>query len=390
MKKLLMLNASVFEIPLILTAKDQGFYVITTGNNPKAPAHKFADRYVMFDYSDYDGMVNLSKKLEIDAISQGCSDNCALTAAYISEQLGMSGHDSFENARIIHRKDFFKEFIAKSNMLSPKAQKFTNFNDAKNYDISNILPLIVKPNDQAGGKGVTKVCNTKEYLIALDKAFSQSNARSIVVEPFLEGSLHSFTTFIINGKVRAYATFNDYSFMNKFLTNSGVTPADNGEVAERLLIPEVEKFVAELKLVDGLLHMQYIMHNKKPWIIEMMRRMPGNNYVTALSRATGIDWYYWIIRAEAGLNCEDMPKHVRSNKYYGYHAIMSDKNGVFNGIEIDNEFKKKVTDFVEFEYKGKVIDDYLYQKFGLIQFCFDNSKEKDKLMKNINKLVHCI
>ena len=390
MKRLLMLNASYFEIPLILSAKNQGFYVITTGNNPNAPAHKYGDEYAKFDYSDYDGMVNLAKDLKINAISQGCSDNCALTAAYIGEKLGLKGHDSFENAQIIHRKDYFKNFVSKYKIHSPLAYKFNNINEALKLNVKSKLPLIVKPNDQAGGKGVTKVCDVEEYKNAIDKAFSKSNAKSIVVESFIDGSLHSFTTFIVNKKVKACATFNDYSFVNKFLTNSGISPADNAELAQKLLIPEVEFIADKLGLVDGLLHMQYIMKNGQPWIIEMMRRMPGNNYVTALTRATGIDWYDWIIKAEAGKNCEGIPESILRNKYYGYHAVMSDKNGIFHGLKVEKTFEKYLIDLIEYEEAGAKIDDYLYQKFGLAQFYLNDEKEKDYYMKKINEMIYCI
>lgn len=257
-------------------------------------------------------------------------------------------------------------------------------------NVKSKLPLIVKPNDQAGGKGVTKVCDVEEYKNAIDKAFSKSNAKSIVVESFIDGSLHSFTTFIINKKVKACATFNDYSFVNKFLTNSGISPADNAELAQKLLIPEVEFIADKLGLVDGLLHMQYIMKNGQPWIIEMMRRMPGNNYVTALTRATGIDWYDWIIKAEAGKNCEGIPESILRNKYYGYHAVMSDKNGIFHGLKVEKTFEKYLIDLIEYEEAGAKIDDYLYQKFGLAQFYLNDEKEKDYYMKKINEMIYCI
>ena len=51
MKKLLMLNASMYEIPLIYAAKELGFYVITTGNNSSAPGHKAADEYAKLKLS---------------------------------------------------------------------------------------------------------------------------------------------------------------------------------------------------------------------------------------------------------------------------------------------------------------------------------------------------
>lgn len=387
MKKLLMLSASVFEIPLIQKAQENGFYVITTGNNKNSPGHKISDEYAPFDYSDYPGMVELGRRLKIDAISQGCSDNCALVASYMGEKLGLKGHDTFINAQIIHRKDKFKEFVKKEGIKSPNAEYFSYIEKAKGYDVISNLPLIVKPADQAGGKGVSVVYDEASYISAVEKAFDISNNKRIVVEQYIKGTLHSFMSFIIDKKVVSYATLNDYSYANKYMTNTGVSPADNHEKAVKALIPEINKVAQKLELVDGLLHMQYIDREGEYWIIEMMRRMPGNNCTTAASRAFGIDWRDWIIRAEAGMNCSGIPKQTISDKLYGYHAVMSNRNGIYNGLDINNEIKNQIIDITEYEEPGSVIDDYLYQKLALVQFYLKNSIQKDELIGRINDII---
>lgn len=389
MKKLLMLSASIFEIPLIQAAQAQGYYVITTGNNARAPGHKVSDEYAAFDYSDYEGMVKLAETLKIDAISQGCSDNCALVAAYMGEKLGLRGHDTYENAQIIHRKDKFKQFVKESGMKSPAAYYYENVEEAMEQELKADVPLIVKPSDQAGGKGVSTVCDPKAYEKAVIKAFQMSRDGRIVVEPFIEGTLHSLSTFIIDGRVKAYATLNDYSYANRYLTNTGVSPADHWEKAIEFLIPETEKAAQKLGLVDGLLHMQYIERRGEFWIIEMMRRMPGNNCTTAAARASGIDWRDWIIRAEAGEDCHGIPSPKMPDKIYGYHAIMSGCNGIYQGYDVAAEFQKYIIDIIEYDAPGTVIDDYMYQKFGLVQFYFHNAEEKERYIKRIDDLIKC-
>ena len=389
MKRLLMLSASVFEIPLIQAAQAQGYYVITTGNNANAPGHRLSDEYAAFDYSDYEGMVNLAEKLKIDAISQGCSDNCALVAAYMGEKLGLGGHDTYENAQIIHRKDRFKQFAKEAGIKSPVAHYYESAEEALAQDMTEDIPLIVKPSDQAGGKGVSTVYDLDAYQKAVKKAFNISRGGRIVVEPFIEGTLHSLSTFIIDQRVAAYTTLNDYSFANKFLTNTGVSPADNWEPAIKFLIPETEKVAQKLGLVDGLLHMQYIERQGEFWIIEMMRRMPGNNCTTTAARASGIDWRDWIIRAEAGEDCHGIPTPKVPDKIYGYHAIMSDRNGIYQGYDVSAEFKKNIIDIREYDSPGTVIDDYMYQKFGLVQFYFNNNEEKERYIRRIDDLIRC-
>lgn len=389
MKKLLMLSASIFEIPLIQAAQAQGYYVITTGNNPNAPGHETADEYAPFDYSDYEGMVELARRLNIDAISQGCSDNCALVAAYMGEKLGLKGHDTYINAQIIHRKDKFKQFVLENGIKSPVARCYKSVEEALELEMEEDMPLIIKPSDQAGGKGVSTVYDRGAYEQAVVKAFQKSRDCRIVVEPYIEGTLHSLSTFIIDQRVAAYATLNDYSYQNKYMTNTGVSPADHWEKAVEALIPEAEKIAGILGLVDGLLHMQYIERRGEFWIIEMMRRTPGNNCTTASARASGIDWRDWIIRAEAGEDCRGIPTPKYPDKIYGYHAVMSCDNGIYLGFDIADEIKSNIIDIAEYETPGTVIDDYLYQKFGLIQFFFRDEREKNQYIHKINELIKC-
>ncbi len=388
MKKLLMLSASIFEIPLIRAAQAQGYYVITTGNNAKAPGHAVSDEYINFDYSDYDGMVTMAKNVGIDAISQGCSDNCALVAAYMGEKMGIPGHDSFENAQIIHRKDKFKQFAAEYGIHSPVAKYYNNIEEALTYSIDNSA-VILKPSDQAGGKGVSVVNNFPAYEQAVKQAFAISKEGKIVVEPFIQGTLHSLSTFIVDGSIVAYATLNDYSFQNKYLTNTGVSPADHWQEATEKLLPEVEKVVNQLELVDGLLHMQYIKSGNDYWIIEMMRRTPGNNRTTALSRASGIDWRDWIIRAESGQDCHGIPLAKKPDRIYGYHAVMGERNGIYQGVEINPEFRRHIIEFEEYDALGTIVDDYMYQKFGMVQFFFETEAEKEKYIHDIDCLIKC-
>ena len=93
------------DIPLILSAKKLGYYVITTGNRPEELGHFYSDEYHHTDYSDLKAMLTLSKQLKINAICACCNDFSALSSAYVAENLGLPGHDSYETTKIIHHKD---------------------------------------------------------------------------------------------------------------------------------------------------------------------------------------------------------------------------------------------------------------------------------------------
>ena len=387
-KRLLMLHATTSEIPFILAARHLGYYVITTSTMPHYPGHKYADEYIYGNYNDYDEMIRLCQEHGIDAISQGCSDDCALTAAYVGEKLGMKGHDSYENARIIHRKDDFKRFAAENNILTPISHSFTDIESAMKFEEQLHYPVIVKPNDLGGGQGIHIAESRKEYSECVKNAFERSHEKHIVVEPFIRGTLHSLNTFIIDQKVVSYCTANDYSFKNQYLTNAGLAPADGGAEAAKVLIPETERVAGLLGLVDGQLHMQYIVdRNGQPWIIEMMRRNIGNNWMTMITDTIGVNWPEWCIRAEAGLDCRGIAPPREPDGYYGYYSAMAPQNGIVRKIHIKPEFQPFVYQYMEWVDPGHEIKNYMGEKIASLSFFFKTEEEKKYFIPRLNEMV---
>lgn len=385
-----MMSAQISDIALIKQAKEMGLYVITSGNNPRLPGHAYGDEYAPFDYSDYEGITGLAEKLQVDAVSQGCSDNCALTASYIGEKLGLKGHDTFENAQIIHRKDYFKKFAGEIGLQSPVSKRIFSVNDACRFGEQYGYPIIVKPTDLGGGQGISVAYDESQLEEAVRKAIDASRVKHVIVEQYLTGATFSFTTFIVKQKVVYYCTFNDYSYKNKYMTNYGTVPADNEAMVVDELIRETEKVAKALNLVDGLLHMQYMVKDGHPMIIEMMRRMPGNDSTTASSNYTGVNVREWVLRAECGEDLSSFPLCKYSDRIFGYHTIMSAENGILDHIEISEEFRKFVLSYDRWEEDGTVIDNYLNQKFGVVQFAFDTVEEKDKYLRKINEHIRVL
>ncbi len=390
-RKLLMLNASEHEIPFILAARALGFYVITTSTKREYAGHRYADEYIYGNYNDYDEMISLCKREGITAVSHACTDDCALSAAYIGEKMGFKGHDTYENACIIHRKDRFKDFCKKNHVISPVSEAFTSVDTAIDYEPNCKYPMIIKPTDMAGGIGIKVVGNRAEYIDAIKDAFEKSHEKHVVVESYIEGTLHSLSTFIVDQKVVAYATEDDLSSFNKYMTNHGIWNASDWDRAKDILIPETERIAGILNLVDGNLHMQYIQDNDgKPWIIEMMRRNIGNNNMMAMTHCYGLNWPEWIIRAEAGMDCHNIPKLTKPNCYSGYYMVMSPRNGVFDHIEIAPEFKKYVYQQYTWREPGHVISNYLMEKMGSILFSFDTKEEKDRFVDQLDNMMYVV
>lgn len=385
-KKILILNGSHSEIPLIKSAKKLGFYVITSGNSPELIGHKFADEYHYADYSNIQEILSLSKKLNIDAICSCANDFGLITASYVSEKLCIPSHDNYETILQLHIKDNFKDFAQKNNILTPKAKWYSVLDEAITDKTSHNYPVIIKPVDMSGGKGITKVSNYENYENAVKLAYDFSRRKKIVVEEFIEGTYHSLTTFILNKKVVFYFSDNEYSFINPYFVSTSAAPASNINIILNDLICDSEKIATLLNLQDGIFHIQYIYKDKKAYIIEITRRCSGDLYPYPVNIATGIDWAEWIVKSETGIDCSDFP-FVKQQGFCGRHCIMSSKNGVVKNVIIDDSLKKNIVDSFVWWKKGDKINNFLTDKLGVLILKYNSHEEMLKKTNNINNLV---
>lgn len=389
MKKLLILNGSHSEIPLILAGKKLGYYVITGGNRPDLIGHKYSDEYVNCDFSDPELVYNTFKDKGLDAVCSCANDFGAITAAYLSDKLGLPGHDTYENALLIHHKDKFKAFAAKKNVPTPAAKSFDDIEAAVSSKTIWQYPIMVKPVDLTGGKGVTKVDNEDEYEKAIEKAFKMSRKKTIVAEEFVEGSQHSFSTFLVNKKVIAFYSDNEYSDFNRFLVSTSGGPATDVDFVKDILISEAEKIASALNLHDGVFHYQYIMSkDKKPHILEITRRCSGDMYPVPVQHATGIPWAEWIVRAECGMDCGDLASGQYTQKIFGgRHCIMGEKEGTVKSVLIADELRNNIYEQFMWGGEGSLIADHTVDKIGILFLEFSSEQEMLDKCKRIRYLV---
>ncbi|MCM8796077.1 MAG: ATP-grasp domain-containing protein [Candidatus Omnitrophica bacterium] len=390
-KKLLIPGGGYADIPLIEAAKELNFYVITASNRAQDMGHEYADEYYLIDYSDLEAMLELSMKLKIDAICAGSNDFCALTSAYVAEKLNLPGHDSFETSMIIHHKDKFRRFAIENNILCPYAEGFSDIDTAFKEIKKFIFPVIVKPVDRTGGKGISVLSfyNEEEIKFALQKAFMFSKAKRIVIENFITGTRHGFSSFIVNGKIKFYFVDNEHYFKNPFLVSGASTPSIVSEEVEKRLCLEIEKIISRLSLKDGIVHVQFIVHKNLPYIIEICRRSPGDLYTRFVEISTGFKEAYWIIRSSAGLDCNAI-EMTRPKGFFTRHCIMSEKPGKLKEIIFDHSIERNIIEKFLWYRPGDIIEDYLTAKFGIVFLKFDSMEEmlyKSERMQELIKVI---
>lgn len=384
MKKILILNGSFCEQPIIIKAKEMGYYVVTTGNAPELVGHQFADEYIPEDYSNKEAILKLVKDNGIEGIVSCANDFGVITSAYVAEQMGWKGHDTYENALILHHKDKFKKYCAQKNLPSPLSVVFDDENVCMEYVKNCEFPIIVKANDLTGGKGIMKAYNQEEAEMAVKNAFERSREKHIVVEPFIEGTQHTIITFVYQGKVMASTSCNCYSPINPYLIQSETFPAEGIELVQEQLHGVIEGIVADLHLADGIFALQYMMKDGKPYIIEMMRRIFGNQLTTILEANTGFPWEEAYIRVALGMNLDGLEKREPLYPFCGHHGIMKTENGMVNSVTIPDKIQKHIFKRIDMLESGDKIDDYLNQRVAYIYYHYDSLEEINSAVRTFN------
>ncbi len=377
MKKILIVGGSHSEIPLVEAAKKLGLYVVTTGNQPHGLAHRYADEYRACDYSDKDAVLRLMRECRADYLCFGAHDLSMLAVAYTAERLGIDTFDDFETTSILHHKHRFKTFAAEHAVRTPRAYAFDRKDEAAEYMRSHSLPLIVKPVDMGGGKGICIVKNESQIDDALDRAFQISKMKNIVVEAFFEGTLHSLSMFVHKGRVAFYYADDEHPCIdNPFGVCTSASPSAGFDKVKKVLIDETNRVIRLLHLKDGLLHMQYLQNGNDFSIVEYTRRMPGDLYNVPVEVSTGMPYAETIVWFACGFetHIDERPQ----NAYVSRHCLVTRH---FDGVVLDAEIK------------GNVFDELVWgdaqgtPKKGILFLKYNSHEEMQDKTRRIHELI---
>lgn len=348
-KKLMLLGGIRYLLPVIKTAHEQGYYVITADYLPDNIAHKYSDKYVNVSIIDKEAVLKVAKEEEIDGIMSFGVDPGVVTASYVQNQMGLPSFGPYESVVILQNKDKFRTFLRDNGFNVPWAYGFATKEDAWNNREKFDYPLIVKPTDSAGSKGCTRVDCEEELLNAIDYAFKYTISGHIIIEEFLEkkGCSSDTDSYSYEGNLK-FVSFNaqrfDANAVNPYTPAAYSWPSTFTQEEELYLTSEIQRLISLLKLKTVVFNIETrIATNGKPYIMELTPRGGGNRLCEMLRYATGVDMITAITRAMVG----DEPEPIEQKPYNGHWAeviLHADNDGEFVGLQIDPLLPAKVVE----------------------------------------------
>ena len=345
-KKLMLLGGLRYLLPVIESAHKLGYYVITCDYLPDNIAHKYSDEYHNVSIIDKEAVLALAKELQIDGIMSFAVDPGVVTAAYVQEQMGLPAFGPYESVCILQNKDRFRNFLTQHGFNVPKAKGFASIEEAMAEKYWYPWPVIVKPTDSAGSKGVTRVDRLEDLRPALEVAFAHSLSKRVIVEEFIEkaGCSSDTDSFSVDGELK-FVSFSAQRFdehaPNPYTPSAYSWPSTMTAEQEAELTSEIQRLLKLLGMRTSIYNIETrVGTNGKPYIMEVSPRGGGNRLAEMLRFATGVDLITNAVRAAVG----DEVVAVEQKPYNGHWAeviLHADKDGHFFSLDMDSMFKEK-------------------------------------------------
>jgi len=389
MKKLLLLGGLRYLIPVIEAAHKHGIYVITCDYIPNNIAHQYSDKYYNVSITDKEAVLELARKLKIDGIMSFAVDPGVLTAAYVAEELGLPSCGSFESIKILQNKALFRKFLADNDFNVPKAFGVTTFDEALvNVDLLK-MPIIVKPVDAAGSKGVVKVESKSELKQAFEFARSFSLTKQVIVEEFIEkkGFSSDSDGFSVDGKLIC-ASFNRQYFddvaSNPYTPSAYSWPSSFTAEQEKNLKSELQRLVTLLNLKTSVYNIEVRVDNEeKPYIMEFTPRGGGNRLSEMIRFGTGVDFITNAIRAAVGIPTENI-NPLKFDSFWSEIILHSNEKGNFSSVFVDEKYKNNIFEVDVWVKKGEPIRTFqgANDAIGTLVLRFETQLELEFFMNN--------
>lgn len=396
-KKLMLLGGSRYLMPIIDIAHKLDIYVITVDYFPNNIAHQFSDKYVNLSVIDKEAVLSAARNLRIDGIMSFACDPGVVTAAYVAENMGLPFQCSYEATNILQDKGLFRKFLTENGFNCPHAKRYDDkLSPFLDIDYFN-WPVIVKPVDSAGSKGITRVDRVSDLANAIEIAVNGSRSGAFIIEDFLifEGYHSSTDPFTVEGELR-FATYSDQLFDpeadNPYTPAFIIWPSTMKEEYQHQLTSEIQRLMKLLNVGTGIYNIETCVANGKPYIMEVSPRGGGCKIAELQRLAYGVDLIEAEVRKAVGLPLDNIVQTECDGHWCEMviHARPGEE-GLLESIFVDDRIREnylRVTDIGL--KKGEYVQPFTGANMALgdIFLRFDSREKLDEVMGQVKNWLH--
>lgn len=397
-KKLLIIGGDSFSVDIVKTAQSMGIYTIVTDwyDTKRSPAKLVADEFWNTSIEDYDLLTKQIKEHHVDGILTGFTDSYLLAYQHLCEMNNLPSYGTKEQFEILTNKALYKEWCKRFNV--PTIQQY----NASDTDIQ--FPVIIKPVDGSGSRGL-HICHNKEELqdaIAASKKSSKQG--EVIIERYMTGrEVTIFWTFV-DGKYYLSAIGNRHVKQNQ---GENVIPLPVGYTFPSIVTPKYQREVEEqakqmfskLGIQNGMMFMQCKIEDGTCYVYDIGYRLTGSMEYKILEVVSGYNPLKMLINfALTGkMIDEDISTKVNPTTMspsYNVSCLCAPGTiAAINGCDILME-EEGIIDSILTHFPGETITEemkgLLTQITVRVLGSVKNQEELFSTMKHIGETIHII
>lgn len=352
MKKLLILGAGIYQVPLIKRAKAMGLYTIVASIPGDYPGFQYADKVVYENTIDSEAILRIAKEEKVDGVCTTGTDVAIITVGTVCDALHLRGL-SYEAAKIACDKSLMKQAYRDSDVRTAEF-RYVPLNGPLEAAVeiceSIGYPVIFKAIDSSGSRGITRVDGRETIQKAIDAVASVTHKDEYLIEKYLVGDEFGAQAFVQDGKLEFVLPHGDYVFHGDTGVPIGhYAPYDLPELMDDIY-SETEKAIRAMKLDNCAINADFMLCDGKPYVLEIGARGGATCLVELVSLYFGYDYYEKILRVALGEHVDFAPVNDKRVPNAS-HLLTSDRDGVIREIVDGNTVGEGGVEEVLFDYK---------------------------------------
>lgn len=349
MKKILILGAGIYQVPLIKTAKRLGIYTIVSSMPGNYPGFEFADKIYYEDTTNADAILKLATDENIDGIVTTGTDVAVITIGKVCDSLCLKGI-SYEAAKAATDKMLMKSKYEKYGVRTARFRKIY-FDDEDYRDkLEGLnLPLMFKSVDASGSRGIIKVNDPSEFDNAKAVVADNTHSDYFIIEEFVDGEEFGAQAFVKDGEIQFILPHGDYVFKGDTGVPIGhYAPYKLPEKVIEDMEVQLHNAIKSMGLDNCAINADFILSDNKVYVLEIGGRCGATCLAELVSIYYGYDYYENILLTALG---EDVDFHSDKKTPNASKLITSDRDGIIKYQAYRNLDNPNILE-VQFDYKA--------------------------------------
>ena len=401
-KRLLILGGSRISGEIVRKAKEMGIYTIVTDWYPveDSPAKQIADEYFMTSTSDVPAMVQLIKDKNIDGVTTGFTDSVLPYYADMCRQANLPSYGTRKQFEILTDKNKYKKLCKKFNV--PVIEEYDiQEEDLKTHILDDLdYPVIVKPADGSGAKGVFICNNPKELKVKYQESLNYSKSKNILVERYVKGKEVTIFYLLDDGEIHLTGMGNRHMKHNQEgvipLPVAYTFPSIHLKYYMKNIDDNVKEMFRSLEMKNGMVFMQCLVQDEECIVYDIGYRLTGTLEYKLMNEICGYDPLEMLIRfALIGKMAEESLDNLITPlwKQYACNVSFLMNPGTIkeiNGIEKIKELPGVIDAVIAHDVGDTLPKEAIGMLRQIMLRVFAVANTEEELKKNLNDIYQSI